>query len=199
MPRSGFVSVLALAGLSMGCGPGFVDGSYTGEELFRIEGLVRYDESRPVPDETVGTTVLWKAPDTHAGQTASGRVQTTFPARYSLSLYTPPDTEQVEVIDEMTVGAVVLYHDENGDGERQGEEPLVGGSPGAALLYTWRTLGENQDSGSPVFEPGFYVIIWEVGACERAGQGHMHVLDPLEFDLYLGTEDYVHFGGCGGA
>jgi hypothetical protein len=198
MRRSGFASAVACAWLLGGCGPGFVHGDYPGEELFRIEGLVRYDESRPVPDTIVGTTVLWKDAGSEGTQTSNGRVETTFPARYSLSFFTPPDPEVVQVAEDMTVGAVVLFHDDNDDGVRQEDEPLVGGSPGAALMYTWRTLGESEDSGSPLFEPGYYVIIWEVGACERPASGHMHVLDPMLFDLYLGTDDFVHFGGCGG-
>lgn len=146
--------LLTRAGLAMvllsGCGE-LADGTYTGEQLHSIHGLVRAG-AVPSLDADVRVAVLWVDADVEQGITAipfSSNVATEvgvsggFPTSFDLDFLDVPDASVMNASngpDAYAVGIVVAYLDCNGNGRfdldwRQGTkspDDCSGLSPGAA-------------------------------------------------------------------
>jgi hypothetical protein len=84
---------MLLSGLGsflMGCTDGVADGTYAGEPLMTLSGLVRYTNTNEIPEVPLLATILWQPPSDEDYYEPPLRVETVFPARYSLSIYEPP-------------------------------------------------------------------------------------------------------------
>lgn len=205
MRPSGFVSLLLVA-----CGDGVVSARYPGEPLFELSGLVYYDEGADLPESPLMATILWDRSDevSLAHQTTL-EVETTFPARYRMALYAPPDEDTLSQADPyapvMAVGAVVLYADDASDGDYdEGDDELIGGSDDVVLVYIAQeasppALGRAATAGPPDpgldLDLGFHAVGYE-GDC--VGQGEVWEVASDEVDLYVSSSEYSPLYGCGG-
>lgn len=204
MRPSGFVSLLLTA-----CGDGVVSARYPGEPLFELSGLVYYDEGADLPESPLMATILWdRAEDLALAHQTSLEVETTFPARYRMALYAPPDEDTLSQLDEhapiMAVGAVALYADAALDGDYdEGDDELVGGSDDVVLVYIAQEASLPEPgravAGPPAptldLEVGFHAVGFE-GDC--VGQGEVWEVASDEVDLYISSAAYTPLYGCGG-
>lgn len=195
MRPSGFASALLLAG----CGDGLVDGHYAGVPLFTLSGLVRYEEAEiELPDEAIIAGIMWEGLD--EGEVIdlgpALKIETTFPARYTLDIYAPPPGELEPTLPGAWLANPVLYAD---SGDDQFFDPAVdevwGGAQGGWVLYTtegWTPEAPDdlppppEGQGEiPYFEPGFHAVYFAdgcPGSSVTAG-------DASDFDLYVRSID----------
>lgn len=163
-----FTAKISLALLACGaaCNVTLVDGDYRGEALLTLQGQVLLIPAKPDGDKGSGPGGKGQQPPTQvtfpAGQlrlaivwettgvedtseaTMSGleqsiAVSASFPARYELTLFTPPADEVVHTVDggDYAIGTIVAYIDVNANrGFDPATDTLVGGAPGRALLYS---------------------------------------------------------------
>ncbi len=187
------------------CGDGVVDGTYPGEQLFELGGLVRYEGGVELPDAPLYVTVLWEplAEDGYSWLPPL-EVETTFPARYALSLYAPPPehilADAVGQPGGGPVGAVVLFADEGDDGTFDpDQDALAGGTDEVVLLYLSEEWTAEAPAGSdapdPVtFEPGYHAVSFD-GGCP--GEGPARAEDAAAVDLYVSDAGDAPLFGCG--
>lgn len=191
---------LALVVLGTGCGP-LADGKYYGEPLFSIEGVVQADEELDVAGE-VGVALLWSNESVLDAGAQAVLVETRFPARYRLKVFQPPAAETVlatvgGVPVEASVGQILLFGDDDGDGVWNPEqEALVGGAYNAAVLYV---PGADEGEGSAALpvdwqpEPGFHLMSKEPGPVGgRTWEEWMEPANPTGATLHVG-----YYGGLG--
>lgn len=202
LTRAAPIAALGLASLASGCGDPIVAGSYRGEALYQIEGWVQLTVS---PSELLGSAddapelrvaVLWSQTKGSSfnleGAVEQEVVATgTFPARFDVTLYEPPDADILRAVPggtgEMAIAALVAYVDLDGDEHwDRDSEDLVGGAEDRLFLYTPDGLT------SDVFgdlEAGFHRLV-PTAACDGplAGDGghtavHYAVDTAEEIDL----------------
>lgn len=130
-----FVELLFLA---LGCGS-VADGDYLGEPLFRLEGRVLEDEF-DATDSDVSVALVWAQVPLREVQSQPVRVRTSFPARYTIDVYAPPEPEAVQPLSgasdvQAAVGEIVLFDDADGDGRWSGTETILGGAFDAVLMW----------------------------------------------------------------
>ncbi len=165
--------------LALGCGT-VVGGTYRGEVMLEIEGDV-FVESPLALDSAVGVAVLWTKGGAETSRYQTATVDTSFPARYRLRLYRPPDrSTRVRLMGhegiEASIGTIVLFEDRDGDGRWAGAEaePIVGGAFDSAVVWVddpdalREVLGPAAQAGipdSPVWagipwapSPGFQLV-----------------------------------------
>ncbi|MEN0062287.1 MAG: hypothetical protein AAGA48_09050 [Myxococcota bacterium] len=123
---------------AFGCGS-VVDGAYLGEPLFRLDGNVFEDELDASTVE-VSVAIVWTQAASPEVRSQPVLVQTSFPARYTLDVFAPPDPSAVQPLSgtagvEAAVGDIVLFDDQDGDARWGGEEPILGGAFEAALVW----------------------------------------------------------------
>ncbi|MBX2802274.1 MAG: hypothetical protein KTR31_31630 [Myxococcales bacterium] len=121
-----------------GCGS-VVDGAYLGEPLFRIEGNVFEDELDASTAE-VSVAIVWPRAATAEARSQPVLVQTSFPARYTLDVFNPPDPSTLQPLSgatgvEASVGDIVLFDDLDEDDRWGSGEPILGGAFEAALVW----------------------------------------------------------------
>lgn len=150
----------ALGGGLSACGEPLVDGDYHGEALFELEGSVLLQKDywetlenpngAPFPPGELRLAVFWatniNGPSSQSVEAVDVVEQqavttTSFPAKFKMSLFTPPPAELLaeapEGEGEVALGLVLVYTDKNGDGRwTREEDALVGGAPAQALVYT---------------------------------------------------------------
>lgn len=187
-----------LAAMLSGCGDAFVDGTHTGLGLYDLAGVVRYDGDAALPDQDLGVTVLWSPEEATATQTATARITTSFPARYAMSIFTPPDLPDAEANGRPVFGAIVLYVDADGDGELGESEDLAGGSDDVLLLYAWDSLVSFDTGFAPLFDAGYHAVEWFDAACTIEELGPPRPAEPLDTDLTVSLDGYAPFADCGG-
>ncbi len=200
MRLSGFASLLVL----LGCGDGLVDGSYPGEPVFTISGLVRYEDAgEELPEEPIIAGIMWEGldEDEDIDLGPALRIATTFPARYQLDLFAAPPESLEPTLESAWLAMPVLYADSGGD---EFFDPAIdevwGGAQGGWVLYTEETWSPTPPDDAepppgdapeiPVFEPGFHVVYFEdgcPGSMPTAG-------DALDFDLYVRQADGENVG-----
>ncbi|MGK0361973.1 MAG: hypothetical protein ACI9U2_004293 [Bradymonadia bacterium] len=79
-----------------------------------------------------------------------------FPARYGATLYAPPPADLLQPAErgQFTLGLVMVYLDRDDDGVfTAGDDPIVGGADGRAVLYTPNGLDDDRFG---VLEPGYH-------------------------------------------
>ncbi len=164
-----------LATVTSACGDPLVSGDYRGEPLAIIEGDVLFvdDVSAELPSAPLRVAVFWSTGDALQDESLEvvdslqEQVVTTgsFPARYSIFLYTPPPVSLLEPLPGSeqlaAVGMVVLYLDIDGNQRWSGQEgvfePLIGGPEEEVILYAPDGL-----HGEVVEEPlaaGFHAVV----------------------------------------
>ena len=169
--------LLVLAALS-GCGAPLADTSYEGEALLTLEGTVRYD-SIPVTDGPMRLAIFWAR---HGVATPGGRVSTVeqagltrgfFPARFALSIYTPPPDDVLVPADgagRYALGLLGAYIDVDQNAHFSADRDLfVGGAVQSAVL--WVPEGA-ADSSFGSLGAGFHLLAFEEPA-ERCANGRV--------------------------
>ncbi len=177
MSPTGFAKALGCLGLLMGCGDPLATADYKGEALFSLGGTVLDESGGDLPADALRVTILWERPDaTVAPYEPSITVETTFPARYQLTLFSPPADSAMQSAPwggSVVMGVPVLYQDGDGDDTFSGDpdvDPIVGGTDEVLLLYT-DTAAE-----PPADDPELPALAKGFSALELMG-------DPCEPDL----------------
>ena len=176
------------------CGDGLVDDQYAGEPLIEVSGQVRSEIAQDFPEEALHLAILWEVhkPGDFSYQPEL-TVRTTFPARYTLSLYEiPPDEVWVEAMEggRFALGAVVLYLDTDGDVRMDPGEPMLGGTEDVVVYYNDAAYS----FGDTTLTAGFHTLQFTNGCPDN---GPTIKIDAKSVDLYLSdTDGYVPLVGC---
>jgi hypothetical protein len=175
-----------------GCGS-LVGTDYRGEVLLELEGTVLSDGTLPLEGD-VGVTLLWSLDIDTDAQQSSVVASTSFPSRYTLQLFHPPQSGAfIDLFGqdwlEAAVGQPILYMDHDGDGRwDRGEEEVVGGAFDRAVIWI-ESLGDSSLGGAgwvPERE-GFHLVDVERPPCLDLEPEELPVL-PAEgsTDLHVG-------------
>lgn len=187
----------------MACGDVLVGADYQGEPLMVLEGQVLVVDSMPLPQGEVRVAVFWSSQGEHGHQhQQQTQISTTFPARYSLTLYTPPPDE-VHYEPEhagaaLAIGVPILYDDVDMNGRFDTGEDVLGGSEDVLLLYAPERLEHQPPSepeedtdappdeppGDPL-EPGYHAVRLLEESCD-AGRLVLTVVDPADVTMVVG-------------
>ncbi|MFN3197182.1 MAG: hypothetical protein ACE366_02020 [Bradymonadia bacterium] len=197
------LKAISLAMVLAGCGDPLEDASYRGEPLLVLQGEVRVqstgltvDEVADLPQPASGTlrvALFWSRAAEAAQQVSLIEQQAVttsrFPARYALSLYSPPPMEvMVEAPEgngEVAVGLLLVYIDANEDGRWDpATDRLVGGARQRALVYT------PSGASSPFFgdlQPGYHRVRTAADgrACFQQAHTDFHSETDNELPLYI--------------
>ncbi len=129
---------LTLTAVACGCGA-VVDGSYRGEPLATLSGNIVVEAGAATPPGDLRVALFWSGPEASIEQDVVTTLD--FPARYTLTLYSPPPDNALFEADYTEGGPIalstpLLYEDQDGDGQwTRGLEPVIGASVDAALVY----------------------------------------------------------------
>ncbi|TNF38033.1 MAG: hypothetical protein EP329_01515 [Deltaproteobacteria bacterium] len=196
--RATLAALVALAG----CGDAAVDGGYRGEPLVTVSGWVRVETlASDIAGEAVQRgrlrmAVLWAASD-GAGSSrfdlftsVAERVDASglFPARYELTLFTPPAPRVMQPAGgdgAYAVGVLVAFIDADDDGRWSLEtgEQLVGAVLDTALVYS--PAGAEGPGTASRFPAGYTLAAVEAdpAVCTASGQARLIPLATPEADL----------------
>lgn len=198
MCPSGFVDRARLASLLTltACGDPLAAGTYPGAPLFELGGTVYTDASEAPPVEGVQVTLLWGPNDEGSWQESIG-VNTTFPARFSLTLYAPPPTDLMSPLGAgLGVGSPVLYTDDDLDGVfDRDRDTLVGGSDDKLVLYVGDEAEITDTASLWAAEPGYHMVRLTEGDCLSTLEAAEET-DPQSVDLFLSTQSASPLVGC---
>ena len=121
------------------CGDPLLDGNYRGEPLFTVTGTITVGENASAfASETTRVAVLWIGSQQQElfGQ---GLSQSSFPARYELTIYSEPANGARQKIPNSeflyALARVVLYQDLNGNEQLDPGEPLTGGAEEQLIAF----------------------------------------------------------------
>lgn len=192
-----------IALLAVGCG-GLASGDWRGDTLFEARGGVFVDPSDPDvvwPDEPLRVAVFWAGTDGETRAEQPVVVETAFPARYELSLHTPPPQSarfRSHWSDKMVaVGVPMLYADRNEDGRwNPSNEPLAGGAFDMAIVWA------EGDRSAYGVEEGFQTVWMEADVCSETVPVHsqMFPAEDASLDLFVGDYwDHARDWNCDGS
>lgn len=152
--------------LLLGCTAGVAPGDYAGEPLFTVSGLVVADVGDLDDDITYGVSLMWAGGQDVGG--IDGFLDTSFPAQYTLDLYTPPpdDTPAIVEVDGVRVRAAVvfLYKDDDQDGVwTKRVEAFAGYS--SPFVLTWQEEEWPSQDRDLIVPPGYFGMILADTSC----------------------------------
>ncbi len=151
MPRSSslatsrWLAIATAAGLAA-CGDPLADADYQGLPLMELSGQVLLEEALQGVEGQVRVAVYWSSQQEEHGiqHQQETEVGTSFPALYSLKLYTPPPDEVFyqprHAPHAMALGVPIVYDDVDLDGAFDEGEPVLGGAQATLVLYTGESL-----------------------------------------------------------
>lgn len=150
--------------------------------------------SMPPPKLNLG--LFWSGADQPGSvptMVATSKVRPSFPASWTLSVFTPPPSSMLRAgsgSGRYSLGLVLVWMDANFDGRWQrGADPIVGGAQYRAVLYTPDGL---EDAKLGTFGPGYHPVsvIQYCGPAEKNEQPPMLVADdhPMEVWVTLAPE-----------
>ncbi len=189
--RAKFVACLVLMAA---CGNPLVGRDYRGEVLATLDGTVLMDaEGYEWPTETLRVALFW-ATDDGIGTEQSVVVETSFPARYTLSLYQPPPEDALFDTDwsssQIAVATPLLYEDVDGDGVWDEDvDDIVGGSPDIALVWSAGESAEAvgvQEDWFIDLQPGFQRMWTDQSICLDERETTYFPADDEKVNLYVG-------------
>ncbi|MCB9544942.1 MAG: hypothetical protein H6706_03520 [Myxococcales bacterium] len=130
------------------------------------------DRAADVAPGALRLGLFWARPDDAGAAPAVQHfalVVASFPARYQLSLYTPPPAEALQrgsASGQYGLGLLLVYLDTDADDRfTPGRDPIVGGAPGRAILYS---PGGVRDADLGAWAAGFHRLA--IGpTCEGGG------------------------------
>ena len=122
------------------CGDGLVSGDYPGEPLVDIVGEVLHERPIGVDVDHPMISLFWRDDAGGVQVEQSGQVDTHFPARYVLSLYLPPFSGVIQPQTglqgaEGAIGVLLLYQDNDNDGQWDPENDNVIGASDRAIAW----------------------------------------------------------------
>jgi len=202
----GLIIALAALAAAAGCDDAAVGGDYQGEPLLTVTGWVRVENlytdiaGDAIERGRLRTAVLWAAPDgSGAGRSrfdvvssVAERVDASglFPARYELTLFSPPAPRLVQPSGgegSYAVGVIVAFLDTDDDGRWEaGAEQLVGAVLDVALVYS-PDDGVRGPAMGTVFPPGYTLasVSDDPGTCGESGQALLYARDRPEADMVV--------------
>ena len=202
MSRTGCFSLLGL----LACGDPLAGAAYKGEELYAIAGTVSDESLVELPADQLRVTILWARPDSGtAPYEPSIEVDTTFPARYRLGLFSPPDAASLNDAPwggGVALGVPVLYQDTDGDGsfnDARDGDPVVGGTDQVLLIYATETVPvPDGETGLEPLAPGFHALEFSGEPCQPDLE-HPIAIDPDAVELIIAAGlEYEPPIGCEG-
>lgn len=203
------------------CGAPLHGADYPGQPMMQLAGQVLIEDPLPTPQGEVRVAVFWSSQGEHGEQhQQETAVSTAFPARYSLTLYTPPPDEVLYQPPHMSspaaVGLPMLYDDVDLDGVFDATEQLLGGSQDVLILYALESMGhlpppgddtdepEDDTDDPPVgdppnpLEPGYHAVRQLGSSCDEDDLVLTEV-DPADVSMVVGDlEEFLEDMDCDG-
>lgn len=161
----GLVGVLA--GMGLACGDTLVDGTYSGAARFTVRGQVNgvseyVDEEHP--DVSVGVFWSVKRPgggdDVLVEQPAASALAEYY-RPFELKLFDEPGPEHLNTTSSGArygIAWLATYQDANGNGRKDEDEPLLGGSNGRLLIRALQALSARESPTGAVLTAGWHVV-----------------------------------------
>ena len=202
-----------LLGLSLvACGDPLVGAGYQGVPLMQLGGQVIIDDVMDEPQGEIRVAVYWSSRGEHGLEhQQETRVGTSFPANYTLTLYTPPPDEVLyqppHAGAPMAIGVPIVYDDIGGDGGFSDGDTVLGGSQDVLILYAMEAEehqpppdgggGGPDDTGGPgpgddpgpgngePLEAGYHAVSALGGSCD-AEYLVLNLVDPTEVTMAVG-------------
>jgi hypothetical protein len=183
------------------CGEPLVGADYQGEPLMVLSGQVLMEDALPVPQGEVRVAVFWSSQGEHGHQhQQQTQVSTSFPSRYTLTLFTPPPDEVLyqppHTPSPVAIGLPMLYDDADFSGSFDGGEEVLGGSLDVLVFYSAESLGHQpppaDDTDDPqgegpreAIEPGFHAVQQLGQSCDQ-GDLVLTQVDPTTVAMAVG-------------
>lgn len=185
--------------LAAGCGDAAVGGGYRGEPLFTVSGWVllesgtAYLAADAVTRGRLRMAVLWSSQgprerfDLISSVAERADAAALFPARYELTLYTPPSPALMHLtgdLGDLAIGVIVAFIDSDGDGHWDGaHEQLVGAVVGTAIVYS--PEGTQDGSVGAPFPAGYALahVNADPAICGDLGHAQLIYRDSAEVEL----------------
>jgi hypothetical protein len=178
--------------LLLGCGDALVSGDYTGEALFTLSGDVLQEADADLPDAPFEVAVLWESLEEGYSFLPALHVETSFPGRYSITLYHPPPPDLLRDGPEgpYAIGAPVVYadHDRSASFDPTVDD-LAGGTTDTVLVYIPTPL----DTGHADEPVGFHAIAL-TSLCDA--DPAFEDVDPTAVNLTVSGEEVAPDPGC---
>lgn len=195
---------------SCACGDALVGSGYQGEPLMVLSGQVIIEEALADPLGEARVAVHWSSQGEFGYQhQQETEVVTSFPAQYTLALYTPPPGEvhyqPRHANHPMAMGVPIVYDDLDGDGAFDEGEGVIGGAQDVMVLYVVEAdeigpphdgeggePGPSDDTDDPgpgpepqLFEEGYHAVRTLGDACEGDFL-EIEPVDPGDVELTMG-------------
>jgi len=209
--RSPATSRLLFLGLCIavsGCGDPLRGVEYQGTPMLTVEGQVVIMQSMIDLQGEVRVALYWSSVQEHGQQHQQEvTIDTNFPARYQLTLFTPPPDEVIRENGRMplpvAIGVPLLYEDQDGDGKFDADSDLVlGGAHSALVIYMdgeppapegndetgsgEDTASAGPESGPPAFHDGYNLVSVQNTNC---GTGALGLVIEDSPDVLITVDD----------
>jgi len=157
--------------LSLSCGDGLVNTEYRGSPLFSFEGIILTFLEEIPDDATTRVALGWSRTLpvtfdlTNLDIQNSVSTSVRFPSIFEVNVFYPPgDSVLVALGEPWALAYVLIYQDENRNGQLD-EGELIGGAPEQGLLYAQRELDAESSPTGQMLPPGFHIVPMPL-ACE---------------------------------
>ena len=192
------VALLSLTG----CGS-LVDTDYRGEVLFELSGTVIYMGEQTF--DNIGVALAWSNQETATDAILPVVVKTTFPAQYTLQIFSPPpENATLNLFGNngslAAIGKIYLFEDTNDNGVWDlPMERLVGSTFDSAVVWVDDGVAAGSDAMTPFFdlEPGFHFVNIPYVSCSQEFAPEVLPMDAHRADLYIGYTDSFDYN-CDG-
>jgi hypothetical protein len=203
--RSG-VAVLRLSTclaitLCVGCGDALAPVGFRGEPLISVEGRI-HDATFSNQRSDYRASVFWSLVGVTTTQAAdlveqsSIAVDVTFPSTFRINVFEPPPSlNQTRVSGDYEIGQLMIYEDQNFDGQFTPGE-LQGGAIRSALLYAQAEIPAPQSPTGRTLEAGFTLVNLPL-SCDPSAGPSVPDPDPVTCGVDLGAS-CERDADCGG-
>jgi hypothetical protein len=175
-----------LAGVMLSCGDSIVDGTYSGTPRFLVHGSVGGTSAYVDPEHpVVRIGVFWSvrakvqgADDILVEQPAAA-IRAEYYRPFELKLFDEPGAEHLVVTPagaRYGVAWLAAYQDANGNGRRDEEEPLIGGSSGRVVIRALDALPARDSPTGAALAQGWHIVSLPLD-CPRSGPSTQPVAD----------------------
>jgi hypothetical protein len=200
--------LVSLAVGASACGDALMGADYQGEPLMILAGQVITEAALPELSGEVRVALFWSSHGGHGQQHEQQvAVNTSFPSRYELHLYTTPPDEVLyqppHAPGSVGIAVPMLYEDTDGDGQYHSSvDRVLGGAQDVLVFYNSETMHPapppEDDTGRPgpddtgrggepsgSLEPGYHAVRELERSCD---DGHLvlSLAEPAEVALVVG-------------